>query len=497
MRARSGILLASGVLSACVAVGPDYRKPEVPMPALYSARIAVDQTAGRAELRAWWKQFGDRELDALIARALEGNLDLQSAASRISQAREQTIIAGANALPTLGADADVNRTRLSANSGISQLASQFGGNPGSGHSGNGGQGAGGGGFSLPGSGFSTYTLGFDASWEIDLFGGTRRAVQAAQANAEAAVWDRRDSEVSVAAEVASDYLALRTVQRQIAIAREEIARQRQTLALTEARRKSGFVTELDVRQQRAQLALAEAMPPELDAQALAQVHALGVLLGQPPETLEAELAKPNPVPAGTPNVPVGLPSDLLRRRPDIRAAERQVAAANAEIGVAVADLYPKFDLTGVLDFVSLDLRHLLDLSSRQYSATAAISWPIFAGGKIRANIRVNEEKTQQALFAYRKAVLGALSDVENALTRYSDEQAKHRALTDALAEAERAHGVAFGQYKAGLIDFTPVLAAQGTVLTTRDQLSESDGALDRDLVSLYKALGGGWSDAKQ
>jgi len=481
------ILLTATTLSACT-VGPNYKEPDAPTPLAYADASAVPAGAAtQADLSVWWAQFRDPELSSLIGRAMQGNLDLRSAVSRIREAREQEIVAGAAAMPQLNAAADVNHTHISQNSGLSELANLFGG----GGSGSGGSG---GGFALPGGGFTTYTLGFDASWEIDVFGGTRRAVEAAEAKSEQAVWTSRDSEVTVAAEVANDYLTLRALQRQTAVANEEIGQQQQTLSLVRARRKFGFVTDLDVRQQQAQLSTARATLPDLDAEARAQIHALGVLLGEQPESLENELATPSALPAGPPGVPVGLPSDLLRRRPDIRAAERALAASNAQIGVAVADLYPKFDLTGAFDFVSLDLRHLLDLSSRQYSAMGAVSWPIFAGGKIRANIGAMKEEDLQAVYAYQKSVAGALQDVEDALTRYGDEETKNAALHDTLAQALGAGSIAVSQYRAGLSDFTPVLTAQGTQLNAQNQLVQSDGALDRDLVSLYKALGGGWKD---
>lgn len=498
MRVTTLIVVATAMLSACV-VGPDYRKPDITTPAAYSATKALPEASanGReADLDAWWTQFRDSELDSLIDRAMHGNLELQTAVSRIREAREQTIVAGAAALPAVNADADVNHTRLSQNSGISQLASQLGG--GAGSSGQGGARAGGGqaggGFALPGGGFTSYTVGFDASWEIDVFGGVRRSVEAAEARAERALWESRDSAVSVSAEIANDYFMLRAVQRQISIAHDQIERQQQTLALTDARYKQGFVSELDVHQQRAQLASIEASLPALDAQAAAQIHALGALLGEQPDALQAELAPTHALQSVDLRVPVGLPADLLRRRPDIRAAERALAASNADIGVAVADLFPKFNLSGMFDFVSLDLRNLLDSASRQYGGTAAISWPIFAGNRIRANVRIREEQNRQALYAYRNAVLRALQDVEDALTRYADERKRNDALRKTLAEAQNAADIARAQYRAGLVDFTPVLTEQGTLLDTQNQLAQSDGSLDRNLVSLYKALGGGWKE---
>jgi outer membrane protein TolC len=219
------------------------------------------------------------------------------------------------------------------------------------------------------------------------------------------------------------------------------------------------------------------------------------LLGETPDALQAELALPSAAQSVASPLPIGLPSGLLRRRPDIRAAERALAASNAEIGAAVADLFPKLNLSGMFGFVSLELRTLLDNASRQYDAAAAITWPIFSGNRIRANIRIREEQRKQALYAYRKTVIRALQDVEDALSRYANEKKRNGVLGETLVEARGALDVARTQYLAGLVDLTPVLSAQAAVLDTESQRAESDGALDRDLVSLYKALGGGWREA--
>lgn len=485
-------LLALSTLSACT-VGPSYHRPDLAMPAAYSAAPAVQRLRALpmgAGPDHWWQQFDDPELTSLMTRALSGNLDLQAAASRIRAAREQLILAGAARLPSVNADASANETHLSQNSGISEFANLLGGGA------SGGQGGGGNaassGFGVPGTSFTTYSIGFDASWEIDAFGGVRRSIQAAQARAEQTLWSFRDSEVTVSAEVATDYFALRSLQRQIAITRDEIDSQRHMLELVQARQRAGFVTGLDVQQQRSQLALSQSTLPTLDAEVLAQIHALAVLAGQAPEALESELTAVKPLPTALLRVPVGLPSDLLRRRPDIRAAERALAASNADIGVAVAALFPKIDLSGALDLVSLDLTHLLEGASRQYSATGAISWPIFAGGEVRANIRLKKEQGQQALFAYSSSVIGALRDVEDSLQRYADEKQTNDALHQAVDAAQAATRIARFQYRAGLTNFTSVLTAQDTELRAQSELAQSDGNLARDLASIYKAIGGGW-----
>jgi outer membrane protein, multidrug efflux system len=480
------LALFGAVLPAACTVGPNYRAPHVPVPPQFAARSVV--SAARAQSRpgalsSWWQRFHDAQLSALIARALRGNLDLQAAATRVRVARTQLALANADRLPVINAAADVDALHLSQNSGLSQFASLFGNGSGSGS---------GSGLGLPGNNITTYTIGFDASWEIDLFGGVRRAIQAAQASAEQAVWTQRDSEVSIAAEVANDYWRLRSLQGQIGVARAEVQQQRQMLSLLQARQRFGFVTEGDVRAQAAQLEQTRAILPDLDSAREAQVHALGVLVGESPGALQSELAADKSLPALPHTIPVGLPSDLLRRRPDIRAAERALAASSARIGVAVDALYPKISLTGALDLVSIDLKHLLDIASRQYSAAGALSWPLFQGKRGTLRVRIAEEQNRQALLAYQSTVLQALREVDDALTRYGNERRKNRDLRQAVSDAQTAEQVARQRFRMGLYNIERVLRAEGIVLQTRMQLAQSNGMLDSDLVALYKALGGGW-----
>jgi NodT family efflux transporter outer membrane factor (OMF) lipoprotein len=495
-------LLAAAVLLAGCTVGPNYRAPAVPTPSAYQETAAgaaaplSATTADSPDLAAWWSQFRDPELDSLVARALSGNLDVATAVSRIRQAREQIVIARAAALPQLDASASVNNTDLSKNAGFSQLASAFGGGGSTGGSGGGGaSGKGGAGLGLPGTDFTTYSAGFDASWELDLFGQTRRSIEAARGRAEAQVWSLRDTEISVASEVAADYLTLRALQAQLRVAERETERQQQLLGLVRSRQAAGFATQLDVSQQQTELAASLAASPNLEAQARAQVHALGLLTGQAPETLSAELSPDGATPAAPPLVPVGLPSQLLQRRPDVREAERALAAATADIGVATGDLYPQINLTGSADLISESLKTLVSANSLQTSATAALVQHLFDGGRIRANIRSVREARAQAWYAYQKAVLGALRDVEDALSRYAAEQRRNVQLRASARSAETATQLAEDRYRSGLSDFINVLNAEAAVYNAQNQLAQSDGALDQDLVSLYKALGGGWSEA--
>ena len=488
--------LAAGLALAACTVGPNYTTPAVPTPPAYQETAAVPSaTAETPDLRTWWSQFHDPTLDSLVARALAGNLDVAAEVSKIREARQQVTIAGAAALPHVDFSPSVNNTMLSKNAGLSQLAGAFSGGGGKG-GGNPGSGAGGGsvGIGLPGTDFTTYSVGFDASWELDLFGQTRRAVEAARGRVEAQQWSLKDAEVSVASEVAVDYLTLRSLQRQIAVAKAEEARQGELLALVSARRDAGFATRLEVSQQENQLATAQSQRPTLEAEARGEIHALGVLIGQPPQALSAELTPSAAPPAPPPAVPVGLPSELLRRRPDIRIAERNLAAATADVGVAVGDLYPQINLTGSADLISESLKNLVSGNSIQTSLTAALVQHIFDGGKIRANISARKEARIQAWLAYQKSVLTALKDVEDALARYGAEQRRNAELRTAAQAAQVAHEMAGDRYKSGLSDFINVLQTQAALYQAETQLAASDGLLDQDLVSLEKALGGGWSE---
>jgi NodT family efflux transporter outer membrane factor (OMF) lipoprotein len=455
------------------------------MPTSYSApsqttaplSLPVSQSV---DLSAWWQQFHDAELESLISRALAQNLDQLSAQSRVREAREQEIIAGAKGLPQVNAIGNA----VHLHSGSNPLGGLGGGQQGGGSSSSGSS----------STDLKVYAAGFDATWEIDVFGQVRRSVEAAEAGSEAARWQMRDGEVTLTAEIAADYVALRSDQARLAILAQQEKSQRDTLALVAARARTGFVTELDVNQQRQLLASTQAQQPPLLADELSMRHAIAVLLGQQPGTLDGELAAAAPVPPVPPRLPVGLPSDLLRARPDIRTAERQLAQANANIGVAIADLYPKFDLLGALTVASSHFSSLLNSSSLSEIGAGSITWPIFHGGQIHANIRAKEEEQKQAYYAYQKAVLGAVQNAEDALVRYETEQQRFVALQDGVKTARQSTELALQQYRAGLVIYTSVLQAQSTQLTAEDNLAQSQAALTADLVSVYKALGGGWKD---
>lgn len=500
LRRASVVLGLVAMVCAGCEVGPNYQPPAVPTPPAFAETTAKPAaplsatTAAKPDLARWWRVFGDPTLDSLVSRALSGDYDVASAISRVRAAREQVIIAGAALWPEVNAAGSVNNTLLSKNAGLATLQSAFSSAATGGGGGAGGVSLGTTGIGRPGTDFTTFAGGLDASWELDLFGQTRRSVEAARGRAEAQVWSLRDTEVSVAAEVALDYLELRSLQQQIAVSRREAQRQQQLVDIIGARREAGYVTGLDVSQQRTQLTAALAAIPNLEAATRAEIHALGVLTGEPPEALSAELTPAAATPAVPPVAPVGLPSELLRRRPDVLRAERNLAAATADIGVATGALYPQINLTGSADLISESLRTLLSAGSIQTAATAMVVQTIFNAGKTRANIRATREARLEAYDAYQQTVLTALKEVEDALARYAGEQRRNQQLRASEEAAENAYSVASDRWRSGLTNFIDVLAAEGAVFNAQDLLAQSDGALGQDLVSLYKALGGGWPE---
>jgi len=345
---------------------------------------------------------------------------------------------------------------------------------------------------LPGVTTQLFQAGFDASWEIDIFGGTRREIQYANAEVQAAEEGQRAVLVSLMGEVATTYIQLRTTQHRLQIARENLQAQREILSISQAKFKAGFQTELDVARQMAEVASTEATIPAQEASERTLIHSLAFTIGLESNALSDELGVVAPLPKIPLEVPVGVPSDILRRRADVRQAERQLAAANAMVGVATAGLFPRFALTGTAGLDSSKLAALPRWSSHYYSIVPGVSWPILDWGKVRANITVQNEAQKQAFTSYESTVAQALRDVEDALVKYRMEQVRRASLEDAVKAANNAFMIARQQFQHGLADSTVVLDAQRSLLTSQDQLAESEGAIRADLVSLYKALGGGW-----
>ena len=477
------------MLGGCM-VGPNYRAPQPSIPARYGETTPDASPGPGQSLQGWWHAYNDPELDKLVDIALANGLDIKTAAARIGEARAQERVARSGLFPQINADGEVQSQRFSKNAGLSSLAGAFGGGGSTGGSTGGGQSASG--IALPGGFVTTYSLGFDASWEIDVFGGVRRQIQGAQARTEVATWNARDAQVSLVAEVVDDYFQMRLAQAREVVARAEVERQARSLQIMGETAKVGLVPEGDTIRQRAQLAQAQASIGPIVADGKSEMHAIAVLLARTPDSLILELSQPGAALPTPPIVPPGLPSDLLRRRPDIRAAERNLAAATADIGVAVADLYPKFSLTGLADLISTRLSNLFSSDSLQVNGSAKATFPLLDFGRRKGVVAQRRAQADEAYYQYQQTVLQALKDVEDALIRIRTEQQRNAELRGGVADAERGFAAVQARYNTGLVDLTTELSAQQSVLQDRDQLVQSEAQLRRDLVSLYKALGGGW-----
>ena len=478
------------VLGGCT-VGPDFDQPGWLSPSTWFAKKAEPIAPAKSEPVAepidpeWWNLFRDPELTALEKRVAGENLDVQTATIRLAESRAQLGIAGAAQFPTLNGNGSYTRQKASDVGVFSKAPNALGANGASGNT------AGGitGGKLNP---FDVYQIGFDASWEVDLWGKVRRSVESAKASVEASAEARRDALLSSLAELARDYIQLRGNQLQLQIARDNVKIAQQSLTLTQQRATGGVTTDLDVANAAAQLRTVAAEIPRLEQQESEQINAISLLLGLPPNALQAELIEAKPVPPLPPRVPIGIPSELARRRPDIRQAEAQLHAATANVGVAVANFYPSVNLTGSIGLQALQPWKMFNLDARQYGVGPGITIPIFQGGQLRATLELNKAQQQEAAISYQKTVLNAWHEVDNALTAYQTEQARRDELVQAVAQNQRALSLAQARYQEGVADFLQVLTAQQNLLNTQQQLALTTTNVSANLVALYKALGGGW-----
>ncbi len=456
--------LAALWLAGCAAVGPDYAPPLTREPAAWNTPLegGVTVSSGRQNLAAWWTTLGDTELTRLIELAVAGNLDLRKAAARVREARARRGAGAASLYPTLDASGSATRSRGSAETG-------------------------------PAATTDLFSAGLDASWEIDLFGSVRRSIEAADADLAASGEELRDTLVTLLAETALNYADLRTAQTRLEVVESGIETLQETLRLAQWRSRAGLGDELAVEQARYNLASAQSQLPALATTIAEAKNRLAVLTGQPPGAVHAGLAKTAPLPAPPAEVTIGVPADLLRQRPDVRRAERQLAAQTARIGVATAELYPKLRLSGAIGLQALGLNRLINAANATSSASAGLSWRVFDAGAIRQNITVQSALQEQALIAYEAAVLAAQEEAENAIGAFAQEQRRRQSLDEAAASARAAAELAELKYRAGLVDFTTVLEAERSLLNFRDQLAQSQGAVVTNLIRLYKALGGGWT----
>lgn len=465
------VLLCLAASLGC-AVGPDFKIPEAPVPAEWAGPPPLPAvTPAEQDLARWWAVFDDKLLASLIQESLESNLDLKFAAARIRQARAARGIAESFLGPTIDATGSYQRSEMAVSPSTGTGRST--GNTVSVTS-------------------SQYFAGFDAAWELDIFGGVRRGIEAADADLQASVEARRDVLVTLTAEVARNYIDLRAFQQRISIARQNLEAQAQSARLTRQRFEAGLASGLDVANAEAQMATTAAQIPLLEASARQAIYSLGVLLGLPASALVQELTPALAIPTAPPSAPVGLPSDLLRRRPDIRQAEAAAHAATARIGVAEADLYPRFTITGSIGVKSSDLGSWLEWSNRLWSIGPGVSWRVFDMGRIRSDIAQQEALQEQSLIDFQKTVLFALQEVENALIDLDREQERRKALVNAVAFNRKAVDLSIKLYTEGQTDFLNVLQAQRSLFVTEEALALSTRSLSTNLVALYKALGGGW-----
>jgi NodT family efflux transporter outer membrane factor (OMF) lipoprotein len=508
------VLAAGSLLTTGCVTGPDYERPVSDLPATWATTPEGGANAEPAAVSRWWELLNDPVLTQLVADAAAGNLDLQLAEARLREARAARGIAASTLMPTLGVSGSYKLegspdTTPDAGSpiGVGVSAGPGGLSRSLTYRGNNATvtrtvGATGANTSLslnpsaeaPDRTQDMFMVGFDAGWELDLFGGNKRAVEAAEADIDAAEERLNAVMVSLAAEVALNYIDLREAQSRLDITQQNIAAQEQSVRLTRARFDAGLSSELDTIRASSLLATTQSQLPLLKAGVQTAIHRLGVLAGETPGAMQSTLEVQGAIPVAPASVPVGLPSELLLRRPDIRTAERELAAATARIGVAVADLYPKFSLTGSFTGREGDLGSLLSSAGRAWSIGPGVSWPIFDGGRIRANIEVQNTREDQAALVYKQVILYALEEVENGLVGFAQEQVRRESLAAAVESNRRSVRIANERYVQGLEDFLSVLNAQQQLFQSEDLLAQSQSLVLTNLVSLYKALGGGWEE---
>lgn len=452
-------ILSFAFFTGCVVVGESYQRPEsrAGNPVSWNGRL--DGVISDAELdpqilAEWWQTFNDEILNALMEQAVEANLDLRTAQAQLRRARAERNIAEAGFLPSVSIGGSAQRN------------------------------------TSPGDTSNLYSGSLDASWELDVFGGIQRGVEAAEADLEAARELTRDVLVSVLAEVALNYAELRTLEKRLAIAEENFKFQRQYLGIVELQRRAGETNQLEVERANSAVETTRAILPTIEQQIRQTKNRLAVLVGKNPGAIDKSVASKQSLLIPPLKIAVGVPAEVLRRRPDVRKAERELAAQTARVGVAKADLYPKFALVGSIGLESLSPGGLIS------SVGPRAKWTLFDGGRIREKIEVQSALQEQALVQYERAILTALEDVENAITALTHEQSRHSSLLASTKSAVLAAQMATSRYQSGDINFIDVLDAQRTRLSAEDALAVSEGTLNTNLIRLYKALGGGWKSEK-
>ena len=480
--------LACVLLTGCT-MGPDFTSPPAATPPSWfrnSNPSQLSQPVEGAEVDPhWWNSLNDPMLNQLVARLVAENLDVQTATTRLEESRAQRGVTASDIYPQVNGDGSYTREKLSDKGVISLV----GGSGGTGASG----GAGG---AIPNSqatpAFNIYQAGFDVSWELDLWGRVRRGIEAADANVLASEEARRATLISSIAELVRDYVQLRGAQATIEVTQKSLDDARGILKLTKERVKAGLANDIDLDNAAAQAAATDSQLSPLEQQKASLMNAIALLLAQPPGSLESDLSQSHPIPPIPPKVPLGVPSELLERRPDIRQAEDQLHAATAEIGVAKADFFPRVTLMGDGMLQSLDLSDLGTWAARAYTLGPSITLPIFEGGRLTSTLELRNAQQREAGLQYKKTVLTAFHEVDNALTAYRAEQQRREALAMAVEANSRALTLAVSRYKQGLSNFVDVLTDEQNLLNAQQQNIQSTQMATTNMVELYKALGGGW-----
>ena len=519
------LAIGIGLLLAGCNLGPNFQAPHLFAPGTwFASRPPPPKTpsmvANEPVDPAWWKLFNDPVLTELEERAARANLDVRLATVRLQESRLQRGVTAAQEYPNANANGSYTREKIAdrgvigllggggtssngAGSGTSAngLSGTMGGIPTTAVSG-GSSGSSGSSSSSSGPGthlpaFNLWQSGFDSTWELDFWGRVRRQVEAADATILGSAESRRNSLITVLSEVARDYLQLRGQQQDLQIARDTLVSEQDSLRITRERQRGGLTTGLDVANAAAQVATTTGQIPQLQQQIAASINAISLLLGEPPNALLAQLSPAKPVPPTPPVVPVGFPSELAERRPDVRQAEEQLHSATADIGVAEADFFPRVTLSGSVGVQATQYKNLGNIGAfgaLQYSGGPSITIPVFQGGQLKFTLQLRKAQQQEAAVQYQQAVLQAFHDVDNALTAYSTEQQRREQLGRAVAQSRQALGLARQQYVTGLSSFLDVLTAQRTELENEQAFADSTTTVSTNLVQLYKALGGGWEN---
>lgn len=458
--------LAGMLLNGCAMLGPNYKKPETPVPETYMNAVQLGVSDESVDAN-WWKIFNDPQLDQLVAQGLAGNYDIRIASARLREARALRREVGYDRYPTVTASGGYTNS-------LSATAQTIPGVP---------------------RRQELYDVGFDATWELDFFGRVRRQIEASTANVEAAEASRRDVVVSLISEIARNYFELRGAQYQMQVSQRNAENQMQTFQLTVARLEGGRGTEFDTSRARSQLNTTLAQIPSLQAAINRAAYRLSVLVGKQPGALLPELIDPKPLPEIPRIANIGKPEDMLRRRPDIRVAERNLAAATARVGVAVADLFPRVTVLGTLGFAAATFSALGTGGSSFLSFGPSITWAAFDLGRVRARIDAADARTLASLAEYERTVLIALEETESALTTYGQQLARIESLRSAAEASERAAGLSGIRFREGVASFIDVLDAERAMLEAQERLAVAQTETTSALVAVYKALGGGWEIA--